>query len=180
MLPLVLLSPQSVVPSWVLPSSWLLFRNLLWTLSHTHLWYLHLERASLRYCISLLRSSGPVPTVFTLWVRGLMTLYLAARIWWLSHSKYWSVWVGFLYTVIDKEVSASGLTKVSKKGIVPFSWLPSSVSFIAGSILFMCSRNNCLWASYWMTKVSSGNLNQCLGGWRQYEGLSSQNIPHPS
>ena len=172
-LPLVLLSPWSVVPSWVLPSSQMLFRNLLSTLSNAHLGYLHLDRAFLRCCISLLRGSGPVQTVFALWVRVPMTLYLAARLWWLSDCKYWSVWVGFLYTEIDKELSASGLTKVSRKAIVPISWLPSTVNFIAGSILFMHSRNNYLWASCWMTKVSSTNLNQ-------YQGISFQNTPYTS
>ena len=46
-----------------------------------------------------------------------MTLNLAERWWWLSHCKYWSVCVGFLYTVMDREPSASGLTIVSKKGM---------------------------------------------------------------
>ena len=121
------------------------------------------DRASLRCCYSFFRSSGPVQTVLTLWLRVPMTLYLAARLWWLSHCTYWSVWLGFLYTEIDRELSASGLTKISRNGIAPFSWLPSTVNFIAGSTWLMWFRNNCLWASCWMTKVSSTNLNQYLG-----------------
>ena len=34
----------------------------------------------------------------------------------LSHCKYWSVCVGFLYTVMDTEPSTSGLTIVSQEG----------------------------------------------------------------
>ena len=57
---------------------------------------------------------------FALWVSVPMTLYLAEILWWLSHCKYWSVWVGFWYTVMDKEPSACGVIKVSRKGIAPF------------------------------------------------------------
>ena len=152
---LVLSAPCSVVSSWMLPSSWLLFRSLLWTLFIAHLGCLHLDRSSLRCYYSLLQSSCPIQTILALWIRVLMTLYLAARLWWLSYCKYWSVWVGFLYIEIDKELSSSGFTKVSRKGIALFLWLPSTVNIIAVSKLLMWSRNNCLLASCWMTKVSS-------------------------
>ena len=55
-LPLVLSALSSVVPSLVLPSSWLLFIKLLWTLSIAHLGYLHLARASVRCGNSLLKT----------------------------------------------------------------------------------------------------------------------------
>ena len=45
-----------------------------------------------------------------LWERVLITLNLAERLWWLSHSRYCSVWVGFLYTVMDRLPSSSGFT----------------------------------------------------------------------
>ena len=90
-----------------------------------------------------------------------MTLYLADRLWWLCHCKYWSVWVGLWYIVMERELSALGVTKVSRKGMAPFPWLPSTVNLIAGSMLLIWSRNACLWAC-WMTKVSSTNLNQGL------------------
>ena len=48
-------------------------------LSKAHLGYLHLVRASLRHCISWLRSSCLVQRVLALCVRVLMTLYLANR-----------------------------------------------------------------------------------------------------
>ena len=143
-----------------------------------HLGYLLLTKASIRCCISFWKSSSLVQTVLALWVSVLMTLYITAKLWWLFHCKYWSVWVGFWYPGMDRELSASGVTKVSRKGMDPFSWLPSTVNFIAGSMLLMWSRNDCLWASCWMTKVSSTNLNQYLGGWRQTGELLSSKMFH--
>ena len=108
-------------------------------------------------------SSGSVQTVLALWVSVPMTLYLAERLWWLSHCRYWSVWVGLQYTVIDKDLSARGVTKVSRKGIAPLPWVSSTVNLIAGLILLMWSRNACLWACFWMTRVSSTNLYHTWG-----------------
>ena len=159
-----------VLPAWVLLlplSSQLPFITLFCTLFITHLEYLYLNKASLRCCNPSLRSSGVVEIVLALWVSVPMTLYLAERLWWLSHCKYWSVWVGLQYTFMLRELSASGLTKVSRKGIGPFSWLPSTVNFILGSILFIWSRKSSLWACCWMTQVSSTNLYHNLGGERQ-------------
>ena len=74
------------------------------------------------------------------WYRVLITLYLADKWWWLSHCRYWSVWFGFLYTVIDSVLSASGLTMVSKKRMAPSSLLPSTVNLMDRSTLLMCSK----------------------------------------
>ena len=76
--------------------------------------------------------------------------------------------MGFLYTVMDREPSTSGLTIVSKKGMEPSSLLSSTVNLMAGSTLFMCWRKLCLLASLWMTKVSLTYLPQNLGGGGQY------------
>ena len=138
--------------------------NLLWTLFMAQGGYLHLTRASLRCASSFWSSSGLVQTVLALWVSVSMTPYLVYKLWWLSHCKYWSVWVGLWYTVNDRELSASGVTKVSRKGMPPFPWVPSTVNVIAGSMLLICSRNSCLWVLCWVTHVSSTNLNQNLGG----------------
>ena len=131
-----------------------------------------MTKASFRCCISLWKIYGLVQTVLALCVRVPMTLYLGERLWLLSHCKYWSVWVGLWYTVMDKELSASGLTKVSRKGIDPFSWLHSTVNLIAGCILSIWSKNNCLWDCWWMTKVSSTNLSQYLGVGGRLENFS--------
>ena len=138
--------------------------SLFSTLSKTHLGYLQLVRAFLRCSFSFWSNSGLLHTVEALWERVWMTLNLAERWWWLFHCKYWSVCVGFLYTVMDREPSTSGLTIVSKKGMEPSSLLSSTVNLIAGSTLFMCCRKPCLLASLWITKVSSTYLCQNLGG----------------
>ena len=49
----------------------------------------------------------------------LMTLYLPVMAWWVSHCKYWLVWVGFLYTVVSILPSLKGVTRVTRKGIDP-------------------------------------------------------------
>ena len=86
------------------------------TLSKAHLGYLQWASAFLRCSISFWSSSGLLQTVFALWVRVFIALYLAERWWWLSHCRYWSMWVGFLYTVIDSLPSASGLTCSIQEG----------------------------------------------------------------
>ena len=52
-------------------------------------------RAFLGCSFSCLSNSGLLHTVLALWERVLITLNLAERLWWLSHCRYWSVWVGF-------------------------------------------------------------------------------------
>ena len=138
--------------------------SLFSTLSKAHLGYLHLVRAFLRGSFSCWSISGLLHTVVALWERVWMTLNLAERWWWLSHCKYWSVCVGFLYIVIESVLLASGLTVVSKKDMEPSSLLFSTVNFIARSTLLMCWRKPSLLTSLWMTKVSSTNLHQNLGG----------------
>ena len=127
--------------------------SLFSTLSKAHLGYLYLVRTSQRWSFSCWSSSGLLHTVEALWERVWITLNLAERWWWLSHCKYWSVWMGFLYTVMDSVPSASGLTTVS-----------STANFMAGSTLFMCWRKPCLLTSLWMTNVSSTYQCQNLGG----------------
>ena len=102
-------------------------------------------------------------TIPTIWERVLITLNLVERLWWLSHCRYWSVWGGFLYSVMDRPPFSSGFTIVSKKVMEPSSLLSSTVNFMAGSTLLMCWRKSCLLTSLWMTKVSSTNLHQNLG-----------------
>ena len=121
--------------------------SLVSTLSKVHVGYLHWVRAFPEVFLFLFEqlriaahSSGPVGKV-------LITLNLAKSLWWLSHCKYWSVWVGFLYTVMDRLPSTSGFTMVSKKGIDPSSLLSSTVNFMAGSRLLMCHRKSFLLTS---------------------------------
>ena len=112
-----------------------------------------------------------------LWERVFITLNLAERLWWLSHCRYWSVWVGFLYTVMDRPPFSSGFSIVSKKGMKLSSLLSSTVNFTAGSSMLMCWRKSCLLTSLWMTKVSSTYLHQNLGGGVQSLGLFALSTP---
>ena len=104
-------------------------------------------------------------------------IYLAERWWWLSHCKYWSVWVGFLYTAMDNLPSAPGVTMLSKKGMAPSPLLFSTVNCMAGSTLLMCCRKFCLFTSFWMKKVSSTNLHLSLGGWGSAKSFLFK-VPH--
>ena len=131
--------------------------------------HLHLGRAFLRWSFFCWSNSGLLHTVEALWERVWITLNLAERWWWLSHCKYWSVCVGFLYTVMDREPSTSGLTIVSK--------LSCTVNLMAGSTLLICWRKPCLLASLWMTKVSPTYLCQNLGGGGQYSELFVLSTP---
>ena len=112
---------------------------------------------------SLQRISELLQTVWALQERVWIMLNLVERWWWLSHCGYCSVWVVFLYIVIDRVPSASGFTMVSKKGMAPSSLLVSTVNWMTGSTLFMCCRNSYLWISLWMMHVSSTYLHQNLG-----------------
>ena len=77
-----------------------------------HFGYLYLERTSWR-CFSSLSSSLEFEhTALALCVRVLITLYLQARLWWLSHWRYKSVWVGFLYILVVRVPSSCGVTSV--------------------------------------------------------------------
>ena len=144
--------------SWILlslASSQLPFKNLLCTQLMSQWGCLHLTKTFLRHWSSLWGSPGPVQTVLALWVSVPMTLSLADRLWWLSHCKYWSVCVSLQYNVIERELPACGVIKVSRKGMAPFSWVSSTVNLIAGSILLIWFNNACLWTCCWMTHVSS-------------------------
>ena len=86
-----------------------------------HLEYLHLTRASLRCCKSSLKSSRPVQTFCPVGESTYDTILGRKIMMTIPHCKYWSVWLGLQYTEMERELSASGLTKVSRKGMAPFS-----------------------------------------------------------
>ena len=78
---------------------------------------------------------------------------------------------GLPYIVIDNILSASGFTRVSKKGMIPSCLVSPTVNFIARPTLSMCSRKFCLFSFFWMTKVSSTNLSHSLGVSGAIEGF---------
>ena len=87
-------------------------------------------------------------TSLALWNNVLMTLYLAVMAWWLSHCKYWLVWVGFLYTVVGILPSACGVTWVSRKGIDPSALVFSAVNWMPSSMEFIWLKNSSLSAVF--------------------------------
>ena len=163
--PLVL---TSLVTGWVPVVPWLLapsltslddLVSLLSTLSKAHLGYLKL--VELPWDAPFLFGEA-VDCCKQFWVRVLMTLYLAEMMV-VVHCKYWSMWIGFLYTVVYSLPSVSGFTMVSMKGMAPFSLLFSTVNCMAGLTLLTCCRKYCLFSSFWMTKVSSTYMCNNLG-----------------
>ena len=102
-------------------SSQLLLRTLFCIFLMAQYGYLQFPRAPLRCFNSSLRSSGIVQTTLALLVSAPMTLHLEDKLWWLSHCKYWSIWVGFQYTWKDRELSVRGVTRVSRNRIAPFA-----------------------------------------------------------
>ena len=115
---------------------------------------------------------------FALCSNELITLYLLAMAWWLSHCKYWLVWVGFLYIEVDRLTSLFAVIKVSRKGIDPSALVFSTVNCIFSSMAFMCWRNSSLCSVSKMTKVSSTNLLQWLVGCGCFQGLLFQSAPY--
>ena len=116
--------------------------------------YLHLLNACLRWPSSSFSSWGLEQAVLALCVRVLMTLYLAARLWWLSHYKYKSVHSSsiILYTVVMRDLSGCGITNVSKKQMDPSSLDVSEVNWMCGSSQLRCSRNYTLCDVLWPQK----------------------------
>ena len=134
------------------------------TLCMAHEGYLHIVNASSTYVNFSFFCSWLEQMLFALCNKEFITLYLLAIEWWLSHCKYWFVWVGFLYMEVDKLPSSSTVTRVSRKGSDPSALVFSAVNWIFSSIPFKCWKNSSLYAVSRMTKVSSTNLFQRLGG----------------
>ena len=107
-----------------------------------HLGYLHWPSTCSRCFYSFSSKFGVEQMVCALCVKVLITLYLAAKLWLLSHGRYKSVCVVFLYTPIVKVPSVSGAMMVSKKGMEPSSLGSSTVNLMEGSTVLMCLRNS--------------------------------------
>ena len=119
----------------LLESAFYWLSSCLWrTLSTAHLGYLHCLRTSSRCGISLVSSCGVKHMALTLYVWVLSTLYLDARLWWLSQWRYKSVWVGFLYKPVVKVPSACGVIMTSTNGTEPSDLVSSTVNWMEGSI----------------------------------------------
>ena len=122
-----------------------------------HLGYLHLVRTFCTCSCSSCNCCEVEHTVLDLTNSVLITLYFAEMAWWLSHCRYWSVWIGFLKTVVIKLPSDCGMTKVSRKGIEPSALVFSAVNCMPLSIELIWLKNSSLCVDLMTTNVSSTN-----------------------
>ena len=136
------------------------FLDLISILLRAHAGYSHLDRAVYRWSSSCFNSWGLEQMVLALCSRVPITLYFDGSVWWLSHCRYRSVFVGFLKTVLLRLPSSLGVTNTSRKGMDPSSLCSSQVNWICWSIELMWSRKALLCDD----SVSSTNLFQRYGG----------------
>ena len=115
---------------------WLLFLlflgafTLVFILLMAHIGYLHNVNASWICCCSSCNSSWFEHMSLALWSNELITLYLLDMAWWLSHLRYWLVWVGFLNTFVCRLPSLFGVINVSRNGMDPSSLVFSTVNLM--------------------------------------------------
>ena len=138
---------------------WPGFLVLIFILLRAHAGYLHFVSALYRLYFSCCSSCGFEQMVWTLWCWVPITLYLDGIVWWLSHCKYMSVWVGFLYTVVLRLPSSFGIISISKKGMDPSSLWSSLVNCMCSAMELMCSKNSLLCDDLILVKVSSTYLS---------------------
>ena len=97
-----------------------LFFNLILFMAHEG--YLHAVKALSMYVNSSSSWSSLDQMFFALCIDELITLYLLAMAWWLSHCKYWLVWVGFLYMEVDKLPSPFAVATRNIWRPLPHTW----------------------------------------------------------
>ena len=154
-------------PVWLLLFLFVLFVGF-WLFSFAQLManvgYLHFLQALYRWSSSFCNSCGLEHTVLALWYRVPATLYLDEMVWWLSHCKYRSVWVGFLNTDVLRLPSSSGVTKVSRNSMDPSSFTSSQVNLMFGWMELRCCRKLFLSSFLMIVNVSSTYLLHKAGG----------------
>ena len=96
---------------------------------NAHTGYLHLKMVVWR--CSCCRHYWLQHTALTAWLSVLTTLYFAEIVWCLSHCRCWSLWIGFLYTVVARVPWGCGVTGVSRKGMEPSAPVSSTVNLNA-------------------------------------------------
>ena len=140
--------------------------------------YLHAVNALSMYVNSSSNWSWLEQMFFALCINELITLYLLAMAWWLSHCKYWLVWVGFLYMEVGKLPSPLTVTKVSRKGNDPSALVFSAVNCIFSSMAFICWKILlCVLYPKWQTchpQISSRDLGDVV----LFQKLLFQNAPY--
>ena len=126
--------------------------------------------ASSMWCTFDLYSSLSEQVALALCCKEPITLHFDETWWLLSHWRYKSVCVGFLYTVVLRFPSSSGIIRTSRKGMEPSMPASSLVNCMWWSMLFRCSRKLVLCGDSMMVKVSSTNLPQNRGVWCCVDG----------
>ena len=139
--------------------------------------YLHLVRTFCRFSYSSFKCCVVELTGLALWSSVLITRYSAEVAWWLSQWQNWSVWVGFLTTVVMRLPSGWGMASVSRKNIESSALVFSAVNCMPSFMELMWSRNSFLFADVMTTNVSSTYLFHRLGGVVMCWGLSLQSLP---
>ena len=134
-----------------------LFLDVIFALFIAQSGYPHLVSAWCKCFSSCCNSSGLEQMVLALWWRVPTTPYLDVIVWLLSHFRYWSVWVGFLYTVVFKVPSSLGVMRMSRKGMEPSDLDSSLVNCMCWSIELRCCRNSSVLDDFRMVRVSSTN-----------------------
>ena len=125
--------------------------------------YLHFFSAWKRCCSSLCSTSQLEQMVLALWYSVPTTLYFDGIVWWLSHCKYKSVCVGFLYTDVWRLPSSLDVIRMSRKGMDPSLLVSSLENFILGLMEFKCSWKLFLCCFLMIVNVSSTYLFQSTG-----------------
>ena len=151
---------------------WLLFRFVFligfWLFSLTllmaYVGYLHFLRAWHRWSSSFCNSCGSEHIVLALCYRVPATLYLEEMVWWLSHCKYRSVWVGFLNTDVLRLPSSFGVIKMSRNGMDPSSLTSLQVNLMFWWMELRYCRKLFLSSFLIMVNVSSTNPFHKAGG----------------
>ena len=126
--------------------------------------YLHFWRAWHRWSSSFFCSCGSEHMVLALWYRVPATLYFEEMVWWLSHCRYKSVWIGFLNTDVLRLPSSLGVIMMSRNSIDPSSLTSSQVNLMLLWMEFRCCRKLVLSSFFIIVKVSSTNLFHHDGG----------------
>ena len=115
-----------------------LWSNLICSLLRAQGGKWHANTAFLMCSFSCCSVDWSVQTTLALYSNVLKTLFLTEMKWLLSQRRYWSVCVGFQYTVVFKVLLGPGETRVSKKGNVSSSMGSSMVNWICGSCELVC------------------------------------------
>ena len=123
-----------------------------------------------RFVLPSLDDPVPWPTLLECWrqlwfyvLEYYTQCFLVVIKWSLSQCRYWSVCIGFPYTIVWMVLFSPGVTLVSKNRIEPSVPGCSTVNCMLGSCELMWWSSCVLCSTFWMTRVLSTNLSQWWG-----------------